>query len=255
MSDRDDLTDLHGDRISLANAIQNADIERAQLAAAIFDRIRDNVATKADLSLLHAEIVGIRSATTGVQAEIDLLARKADVRGVSVEAARVRDEVTALRGVVQAMERHLNARIERVEHRLLTRLGGLVVVDDRDHPGCAALPAAGARLTCQVVCSPTQATGASLAPPPANEQAEIETMLKRLEELRRAASNNELFAAYQAAIDGLDGVLYRLAMLRPPPKRTPLSAAVSSPPPAPKAATPTRAAAARIVVARKPRRR
>jgi len=40
----------------------------------------------------------------------------------------VRDEVTALRVAVQAMERHLNARIERVEHRLLTRLGGLVVV-------------------------------------------------------------------------------------------------------------------------------
>ena len=81
-------------------------------------------------------------------------------------------------------------------------------------------------------------------------------MLKRLEELRRAASNGELRAAYQAAIDGLDGVLYRLAMLRAlrPPKRTPLSTAVSSPPPAPKAATPARAAAARIVGARKPRR-
>ena len=94
-------------------------------------------------------------------------------------------------------------------------------------------------------------------PPTENEQAEIETMLKRLEELRRAASNNELRAAYQAAIDGLDGVLYRLAMLRAlrPPMRTPLSTAVFPPPPAPKAATSTRAAAARIVVARKPRRR
>ena len=102
---------------------------------------------------------------------------------------------------------------------------------------------------------PPKPAGASLAPPPANEQAEIETLLKRLEELRRATGNNELRAAYQAAIDGLDGVLYRLAMLRPPPKRTLLSAAVSSPPPAPKAATPTRAAAARIVVERKPRRR
>ena len=101
---------------------------------------------------------------------------------------------------------------------------------------------------------PPKPSGASLAPPAANEQAEIEAMLKRLEELRRAAGNSELRAAYQAAIDGLDGVLYRLAMLRPPPKRTPLSAAVSSPSPAPKAATPTRAAAARIVVARKPRR-
>ena len=100
---------------------------------------------------------------------------------------------------------------------------------------------------------PPKPSGASLAPPAANEQAEIEAMLKRLEELRRAAGNSELRAAYQAAIDGLDGVLYRLAMLRSPPKRTPLSAAVSPPPP--KAATPTRAAAARIVVARKPRRR
>jgi hypothetical protein len=100
---------------------------------------------------------------------------------------------------------------------------------------------------------PPKPAGVSLAPPPANEQAEIETMLKRLEELRRAASNSELRAAYQAAIDGLDGVLYRLAMLRAlrPPKRTPLSAAVSPPPPAP---TPTRAAAARIGVTRKPRR-
>ena len=103
---------------------------------------------------------------------------------------------------------------------------------------------------------PPKPAGASLAPPPANEQAEIETMLKRLEELRRAASNSELRAAYQAAIDGLDGVLYRLAMLRAlrPPMRAPLSTAVFPPPPAPKAATPTRAAAARIVVARKPRR-
>ena len=121
------------------------------MAATIFDGIHDNVATKADLSLLHAEVVGMRSATTGVQAEIDLLAHKADVRSVSVEAARVRDEVTALRGAVQAMERHLNARIERVEYRLLTRLGDLVVRHDRDHPGRAALLAARARMTCSSV--------------------------------------------------------------------------------------------------------
>ena len=119
------------DRLTLAHAIEDAGIARdkaEQLAAPIFDRIRDNVATKADLGPLHAEVVGMRSATTGVQAEMDLLAHKAVVRSVSVEAARVRDEVTALRVAVQAMERHLNARIERVEHRLLTRLGGLVVV-------------------------------------------------------------------------------------------------------------------------------
>ena len=33
MSDRDDLRGLQGDRIALANAIQDADIERAKLAA------------------------------------------------------------------------------------------------------------------------------------------------------------------------------------------------------------------------------
>ena len=55
------------DRLALANAIEDAGI---------------NVATKADLSLLRAEVVGMRSATTGVQAEIDLLAHKADVRSV-----------------------------------------------------------------------------------------------------------------------------------------------------------------------------
>jgi hypothetical protein len=97
--------------------------------------------------------------------------------------------------------------------------------------------------------------GASLAPPPANEQAEIETMLKRLEELCRAASNSELRAAYQAAIEGLDAVAYRLAMLRAPePARR--HAPVTTPALSPKVATtPVRAAAARIVVARKPRRR
>lgn len=116
------------DRLALANAIEDAGIPRdkaEQLAATIFDGTHD---TKADLGLLHAEVVGMRSATTGVQDEIALLAHKADVRSVSVEAARVRDEVTALRGAMQAMERHLNARIERVEQRLLTRLGGLIVV-------------------------------------------------------------------------------------------------------------------------------
>jgi hypothetical protein len=99
------------DRLALANAIEDAGIPRAkaeQLAATIFDGIRDNVA-QTELGLLHAEVVGMRSASTGVQDEIALLAHKADVRSVSVEAARVRDEVTALRGAMQAMERHLNA--------------------------------------------------------------------------------------------------------------------------------------------------
>ena len=51
---------------------------------------------------------------------------------------------------------------------------------------------------------------AAASPPPVNERAEVETMLRRLEELRRIASSTELRSAYQTAIAGLNGVIYRL---------------------------------------------
>ena len=64
------------DRLTLANAIEDAGIERAKaerIASTIVDLIHDNVATKADIAAV-------------------------------------------------------NARIDLVEHRLMTRLGGLTVV-------------------------------------------------------------------------------------------------------------------------------
>ena len=79
------------DRLALANAIEDAGIERGKaqrLASVIFDAIHDNVATKADVKAIGAEL---------------------------------RPEIAAVR-------RDLNARIDLVEHRLLTRLGGLMVV-------------------------------------------------------------------------------------------------------------------------------
>jgi hypothetical protein len=84
--------------------------------------------------------------------------------------------------------------------------------------------------------------------PPGNERAEVETMLRRLTELRRAASNSVLRGAYQAAIEGLDAVVYRLGMLRavepPGPARRParVTASASAPP----------KTAAQIGVTRKP---
>jgi hypothetical protein len=75
------------DRLDLANAIEAAGIERKaaeNIAGMIFDAIRENVATKADLAELRAEL-------------------KADIAAVRAE-------------------------INLVEHRLLTRLGGLAVV-------------------------------------------------------------------------------------------------------------------------------
>jgi hypothetical protein len=93
-----------------------------------------------------------------------------------------------------------------------------------------------------------------------SERAAVETMARRLEELRRAAGNSELRGAYAAAIDALDAVLYRLAMLRrlepPKPTRRQMQTSVTaSPPPLPpQGTTPVRAVAARIGAARKPRR-
>ena len=82
------------DRLDLANAIEAAGIERKaaeNIAGTIFDAIRENVATKADLSELRADV-------------------KADIAAVGADLQR------------------LEARLDLVEHRLLTRLGGLAVV-------------------------------------------------------------------------------------------------------------------------------
>jgi hypothetical protein len=82
------------DRLDLTNAFEAAGIERKaaeHLAAEIFDAIRENVATKADLSELRTEL-------------------KADVAAVRADLQR------------------LEARVDLVEHRLFTRLGGLAVV-------------------------------------------------------------------------------------------------------------------------------
>src|SRR5579875_3541867 len=82
------------DRLSLTNALADANIDRKaaeRIATEIFDAIRENVATKADLSELRTEL-------------------KADI--------------AALGNGIDLVER----RIDLVEHRLLTRLGSLVVV-------------------------------------------------------------------------------------------------------------------------------
>jgi 2-phosphoglycerate kinase len=82
------------DRLALANAIEDAGIERAKaerIASTIVDLIHDNVATKVDIGELRGEI-----------------------RLVRTELGQAKSE--------------LSARTDLVEHRLMTRLGGLVVV-------------------------------------------------------------------------------------------------------------------------------
>jgi tRNA U34 5-carboxymethylaminomethyl modifying GTPase MnmE/TrmE len=79
------------DRLTLARAIEDAGIERAKaerVASAIVDLIHDEVATKADLKALE-------------------LTLKADLKA----------DIAAVR-----------ANADLIEHRLLTRLGGLMIV-------------------------------------------------------------------------------------------------------------------------------
>jgi hypothetical protein len=75
------------------------DRDKAERAASIILE-----AARADVGMLRAEVTGIRSDTMGIQAELALLANKADVLKVHTE---------------------LLARIERVERRLLMGFGVL----------------------------------------------------------------------------------------------------------------------------------
>jgi hypothetical protein len=82
------------DRLTLANAIEDAGIERAKaerVASVIIDIIHDNVATKADVQAVRGDL---QTAET-----------------------RLNGQIAAVR-----------AELVLVEHRLMTRLGGLAVV-------------------------------------------------------------------------------------------------------------------------------
>jgi hypothetical protein len=86
------------DRLSLAHTIENAGVARnaaEAIAGEIDELIRENVATKADITLLRTEL-------------------KADIAAVRTE---VKADVAAVR-----------AELDLVKHQLITRLGGLVVV-------------------------------------------------------------------------------------------------------------------------------
>lgn len=91
------------DRLALSNAIEDAGIPRdkaERVASVIIDAIHDNVATKADVAAVKADVAAVG----------------ADVRTARGEMA-TKTDLAALRGEVTL-----------IEHRLLTRLGGLMIV-------------------------------------------------------------------------------------------------------------------------------
>src|SRR5262245_607595 len=89
------------DRLSLTNALADADIDRQKaerIATEIFDAIHDNVATKADLAAVKQDL-------------------KADVAAVKHD--------------LQQLELRLEARFEAMERRIdgvVVRLGSLIVI-------------------------------------------------------------------------------------------------------------------------------
>ena len=115
------------DRLALANAIEDAGIERSKaerVASVIFDAIHDNVATKADV---EASATALRGEIAAVGA--DVRASDAAIR------SELRTEIAAVRSTIASEVARLDTRIERLDakveligHRLLTRLGGLIVV-------------------------------------------------------------------------------------------------------------------------------
>jgi hypothetical protein len=104
------------DRLALANAIEDAGIERSKaerVASVIFDAIHDNVATKADVQATEAAIRGL----------------------VQASEAAVRVEIQTVRGALASEVARLDTRIERLDatvkaqpNAIMLRLGTLMVV-------------------------------------------------------------------------------------------------------------------------------
>ena len=101
------------DRLSLTNALSNANIDRQaaeRIATEIFDAIHDNVATKADLQVVEAAL-------------------KADLQRVEADLQRIE---AALRADLQRLEAGLKAelalRFSELEHRMTVRFGSVMVV-------------------------------------------------------------------------------------------------------------------------------
>ena len=103
------------DRLSLTNALAAADIDRGKaerIATEIFDAT-GNVATKADVAELRAEIGELRTAS------------KADVAELRSE---LKADILELRSELKADILDLRSEFARLETRLTLRLGGAMAV-------------------------------------------------------------------------------------------------------------------------------
>jgi hypothetical protein len=111
------------DRLALAHVLEDAGIQREgaeKVASAIFDAIHDNVAAKAD-------IAGVRADLAAVRAEL-----KADIAEVRADLATVRAglkaDIAEVRADLATVRAELKADIAALEHRIPLRGTSALVV-------------------------------------------------------------------------------------------------------------------------------
>ena len=100
------------DRLALAHAFEDAGLPRDKaeaVAGTIMDAIHDNVATKGDLGELRTAV-------------------KSDLAELKSDFAELKSDLGLVEQRLEARIDLQGARIDLIEHRLLTRLGALVVV-------------------------------------------------------------------------------------------------------------------------------
>jgi hypothetical protein len=108
------------DRLALANAIEDAGIERAKaerVASVIVDLVHDSVATKADVQALGGEL------------RAEIAATRSELK------AELATQINGVRGLLASETARLDARIERLDggvkaqpKAIMLRMGGLMVV-------------------------------------------------------------------------------------------------------------------------------
>ena len=108
------------DRLALANAIEDAGIERAKaerVASVIVDLVHDSVATKADVQALGGEL------------RAEIAATRSELK------AELATQINGVRGLLASETARLDARIERLDgtvkaqpNAIMLRLGTLMVV-------------------------------------------------------------------------------------------------------------------------------
>jgi hypothetical protein len=112
------------DRLSLANALADAKIDRAaaeRIATEIFDAIHDSVATKADLERLEsAARSDLERLETAMRSDLERLenATRSDLQAVRTE----------LKADIAALRAEMAVRFTELEHRLTVRFASVMVV-------------------------------------------------------------------------------------------------------------------------------